>query len=86
MRSMRGSTAARLCPMDLLEIETESPMTREEAAALLHRIADSLSKHNELEFIQSGTRFHVEVPDAVRVEIELEVGDDESSIEFEVKW
>ena len=72
--------------MDLLEIETESPMTREEAAALLHRIADSLSRHNELEFVQSGTRFHVRVPDAVRVEIELEVGDDENSIEFEVKW
>ena len=36
--------------MDLLEISEKRNLSREEAAKLLHRIADSLERHNELQF------------------------------------
>lgn len=71
--------------MELLEIESEEPMSREEAAAVLRRLADGLARHNEVEFVQSGTRFRVDVPDQVTVELEIEIGD-ESSLEVEIKW
>ena len=71
--------------MELLEIESEEPMSREEAAAVLRRLADSLARHNEVEFVRSGTRFRIDVPDQVTVELEIEIGD-ESSLEVEIKW
>ena len=72
--------------MDLLEIETEEPMGREAAADLLRRVADMLSQHNEIEFRREGLHFRVRVPDEVTVELELEIEDDESSFEVEIKW
>ena len=71
--------------MELFEFEEEGRMTREEAAARLHALADSLERHNEIEFVRSGIRTRVAVPDEVDVEIELEVGDS-SSIEIEISW
>ena len=71
--------------MELFEIEEETRMRREEAARRLHALADSLERHNEIEFVREGIRTRVEVPDEVDVEIELEVGD-ESSIEIEISW
>jgi amphi-Trp domain-containing protein len=61
-------------------------MGREEAAKLLHRIADSLARHNEVEFMRNGISFHINVPNQVTVEVELEVESDESSIEIEISW
>jgi amphi-Trp domain-containing protein len=72
--------------MDLIEIETARQMGREEAAKWLHQLADSLERHNEVSFKQEGLQFRVRVPDEVTVEVELEIGDDGSSVEFEVKW
>jgi amphi-Trp domain-containing protein len=72
--------------MELIEIETEQTMQREEAAKLLHRLADSLERHNEVEFLQEGLKFRVRVPDEIQVEIELEIEDDGSSIEIELSW
>ena len=72
--------------MDLLEIEEKREMRREEAAKLLHSIADSLARQNDLEFTREGIRVTVDVPDQVEVELELEVGDDGTSFEIEINW
>lgn len=71
---------------ELLELETERHLRREEAAAWLHRIADSLARNNNLEFLRDGIRFVVEVPDEVEMELEFELGDDGSSLEIELTW
>ena len=72
--------------MDLMEISEKRKMGREEAAKLLHRLADSLARHNEVEFTRNGISFHIHVPNQVTVEVELEVESDESSIEIEISW
>lgn len=72
--------------MDLIEITEKYKMSREEAAKLLHSIADSLERHNELEFMREGIKFRVDVPKQVEVEVELEIESDESSIEIEISW
>ena len=72
--------------MDLMEISEKREMGREEAAKLLHKIADSLARHNEVEFMRNGISFHINVPNQVTVEVELEVESDESSIEIEISW
>jgi amphi-Trp domain-containing protein len=72
--------------MDLLDISEKRTMSREEAAALLHRLADSLARHNEVEFSRAGKNLHIRVPDQVELECEIEVESDESSIEIEISW
>lgn len=69
-----------------IEIEDEQDVTREEAAKWLHRLADSLERHNEVEFIRNGMRMRIEVPDEVTMEVELELGKKESSLEIELSW
>ena len=72
--------------MELLEIEEKREMSREEAARLLHDIADSLSRQNNLQFDRGGKKFVVAVADQVEVELELEIGDDGNSLEIEINW
>lgn len=72
--------------MELLEIKEKRTMRREEAAKLLHQIADALAKQNSLRFTREGVGFHVKVADQVNVEIELEVDGDGNSLEIEIKW
>ena len=72
--------------MDLLEIEDSRRLRREEAAAWLHQVADSLARHNEIEFMRDGLRYRVAVPDEVELEVELEVEDDETKLEIELHW
>ena len=72
--------------MDLLEIEEKHEMRREEAAKLLHRIADDLARQNDLSFVREGVKFTIDVPDRVEVELELEIGEDGSSFEIEINW
>ena len=64
--------------------ETQT-MTREEAAARLRALADSLAKHNSVEFSREGGRVTVSVPDEVRLKVEVELGDD-NEIEIELTW
>jgi amphi-Trp domain-containing protein len=71
--------------MDLIEYETKQRLSREDAAAVLRRIADSLARHNDLEFTREGLRYVVDVPDQVDLEVEIEIGDD-SSLEIEISW
>lgn len=72
--------------MDLIEIEEERQLRREEAAAWLRKLADSLSKHNELEFDREGLRYRIDVPDQIEMEVELEIGEDGTSLEIELSW
>ena len=72
--------------MDLIEISEKRRMVREEAAPLLRDVADSLARHNALDFVENGVKVHIKVPDQVTVEFELEVETDESSIEIEISW
>jgi amphi-Trp domain-containing protein len=71
--------------MELIEIGDERRLTREEAAKWLHQLADSLERHNEVEFVREGLRMRIEVPSEVTMEVELEIGD-ESSLEIELTW
>ena len=64
--------------------ETQT-LTREETAARLRALADSLSKHNSIEFSRDGGRITVAVPDEVRLKVEVELGD-ENEVEIELTW
>ena len=72
--------------MDLLELTDKHQVTREEAADILRQVADTLSRHNEVQFMRNGMQLRVDVPNQVTVEIELEVESDESSLEIEINW
>jgi amphi-Trp domain-containing protein len=69
--------------MDLFEMDETATMTREEAAARLRALADSLAKHNSVEFSRDGGRVTVAVPDEVRLKVEVELGEDN---EIEIGW
>ncbi|WP_457189169.1 amphi-Trp domain-containing protein [Nocardioides sp. P5_E3] len=71
--------------MDLFEMDETQTMTREAAAARLRALADSLAKHNSVEFSREGGRVTVAVPDEVRLKVEVELGDD-NEIEIELTW
>ena len=72
--------------MDLLEVKEKRNLSREEAAKLLHQIADAMAKQNSLHFNREGINFKVSVADQVSVELELEGEDDGNSLEIEIKW
>lgn len=70
---------------ELIEVESEAVVRREEAAARLRQIADQLSRHNEVAFSRDGLRFSAAVPDEVTLNVEIEIGD-HSEIEIEISW
>ena len=70
--------------MDLMEITEKERLSREDAAARLHALADALARHNEVEFERGGLRFKVHVPDEVDFKLEIEIGDDERELEIEL--
>ena len=72
--------------MDLMEITEKARLSREDAAARLHALADALARHNEVEFDRGGVRFKVHVPDEVDFKLEIEIGDDERELEVELTW
>ena len=72
--------------MDLFEIDETRRLSREDAAARLHALADALARHNEIEFVRDGRRITVDVPDEVNLKIEVELGDDERELEIELTW
>ena len=72
--------------MEILEISDKRNMSREQAAALLHQIADQLARHNEVSFTRKGMSLLINVPDQVEVEVEVEVESDKSSLEIEINW
>lgn len=71
---------------ELLELEEARTLSREDAAAWLRRIADQLSRHNEVAFTRQGKRLTVDVADEVTMEVELEIGADGNELEIEITW
>ncbi|MEV7396793.1 amphi-Trp domain-containing protein [Aeromicrobium sp. NPDC092404] len=71
--------------MDLFELDTTQRLSREEAAAKLHALADALSRHNSVELERDGRRVTVSVPDEVNLKVEVELGD-ENELEIELTW
>lgn len=71
--------------MDLLEIKEKRKISREQAAKLLHQVADALERQNKLSFEREGVKLVVDVANQVDFELELEVGDD-NSLEIEISW
>jgi amphi-Trp domain-containing protein len=72
--------------MELIEHATDERLRREEAAKRLRMLADELTRQNELSFVRNGMQLRVGVPDEVVFSLEVEVGDEESEIEIELKW
>jgi amphi-Trp domain-containing protein len=71
---------------ELIEVETEVKVTREEAAARLRALADQLSKQNQVTFEREGLRYTVKVPTNVELSVEIEIGDEGGEIEIELSW
>jgi amphi-Trp domain-containing protein len=69
-----------------MELTEKHDLQREGAAELLRKLADSLTRHNGVDFERKGMKIRVDVPDQVTVEVELEIEDDESSLEIEISW
>jgi amphi-Trp domain-containing protein len=72
--------------MELLEVKRKEQVSREEAARRLHALADSLARHNDVEFERGGMQFTLHVPDEVALKIELEVEDTGTELEIELTW
>jgi amphi-Trp domain-containing protein len=72
--------------MEILEIEQEETMSREEAAARLREFADKLARNNDIEFERGGMHMKVHVPDEIKVKVELELETDERELEIELSW
>ena len=72
--------------MELIEISEKRRVGREEAARLLHELADSLARHNGLDLMRVGKKLRIDVPGEVNFELEVEMESDESSIEIEISW
>ncbi len=73
--------------MDLFDIDDTARMSREEAAAKLHALADALAKNNSVEFQREGRTITVRVPAHVNLKVEVELGDEgESELEIELTW
>ena len=72
--------------MSLIEHSSEERLGREAAAQRLRELADELSRQNEVSFVQEGVRHTVAVPKEVTYSLEIEVGDEGSEIEIELKW
>lgn len=72
--------------MELIEHTSEERLTREVAAQRLRELADGLARHNEVAFVLEGLRHTVKVPNEITYSLEIEVGDEGSEIEIELRW
>jgi len=71
--------------VDLFDTDDTVKVSREEAAKRLRALADSLERHNSVEFIRNGNRITVDVPDHVQLKVEVELGE-ENELEIELNW
>ena len=72
--------------MDLVELEEKTTLSREEAAARLHAIADELASGNDVRFERGDLKFVARVPSEVTMKVEFELEDDGAEFEIELKW
>ena len=73
---------------ELFEYETKEELTREEAAAKLRELADTLARHNEVSFTENNKVVRIDIPDRVRLKVEMERGQagDKSELEVKLSW
>lgn len=72
--------------MELLEIERERRLSREDAAAWLRSLADELARNNQLQLRREGLKYTVRVPAEVTMEVEVEIEDAGAKLEIELSW
>ena len=70
----------------MTEIEWQSKLGREEAAALLRRVADGLAAGGKVKLEQDGFELKVASADEVDMEIEVELEDGRTEVELELRW
>jgi amphi-Trp domain-containing protein len=70
----------------LMELKDKTTLSREEAAARLHAIADELASGNDVVIERETMRFVAHVPDQVNLKVEFEVEDDGAELEIELTW
>ena len=68
------------------ELKEKNVVSRDEAAAQLHAIADELASGNDIVMERDRLRFVARVPDKVELKLEFEVEDDGSEFEIELSW
>jgi amphi-Trp domain-containing protein len=78
----RGSEAQ----VKLMELKDKTTLSREEAAARLHAIADELASGNDVVIEREDMRFVAHVPDQVNLKVEFEIEDDGTELEIELTW
>lgn len=72
--------------MELVELKEKATLSREDAAARLHAIADELASNNDVVFEREGLRFVAHVPDQVNLKVEFEIEDSGTELEIELTW
>jgi amphi-Trp domain-containing protein len=72
--------------MELVELKEKGTLSREDAAARLHAIADELAANNDLVIERDGLRFVAHIPGQVNLKLEFEIEDDGSELEIELTW
>jgi amphi-Trp domain-containing protein len=72
--------------MELVELEEKTTLSREDAAARLHAIADELASGNDVRFEREGLKFMARVPSEVTMKVEFELEDDSAEFEIELTW
>ena len=70
--------------MKLMELKEKTVLSREEAAARLHAIADELASGNDVVIEREDMRFIAPIPDQVHLKVEFEI--DGSELEIELTW
>jgi amphi-Trp domain-containing protein len=70
----------------LMELKDKTTLSREEAAARLHAIADELASGNDVVIERETMRVVAHVPDRVNLTVEFEAEDDGTELEIELTW
>jgi amphi-Trp domain-containing protein len=69
-----------------MELKEKPTLSREEAAARLHAIADELASKNDVVIEREDLKFVADVPDQVHLNVEFEIEDDGTELEIELTW
>ena len=69
-----------------LKFEQKGSLSRVEAAELLSALAAGLKRGGQVELDLGPGVLSMHMPDELRSEIEVEVGDEEIELEIELKW
>jgi amphi-Trp domain-containing protein len=70
----------------LMELKDKTTLSREEAAARLHAIADELASDNDIVIEREDMRFVAHIPAQVNLKVEFEIKDDGTELEIELTW